>query len=52
MKPYNSGIIVGRFQTFHNGHKDMIDRAVELCEEVGIFIGSSQESGTFKNPVT
>ena len=50
MKPYKLGITVGRFQTFHNGHKDMIDKTVELCEEVGVFIGSSQESGTYKNP--
>ncbi|MBO4898157.1 MAG: adenylyltransferase/cytidyltransferase family protein [Clostridia bacterium] len=50
MKPYKLGITVGRFQTFHNGHKDMLDKAVELCGEVGVFIGSSQESGTYKNP--
>ena len=49
-KPYRLGITVGRFQTFHNGHKYMIDSAVALCESVGVFIGSSQESGTAKNP--
>ena len=47
---YKLGIIVGRFQTFHLGHQDMIDTAIELCEDVGVFIGSSQESGTEKNP--
>ena len=51
-KAYNLGIIVGRFQTFHNGHRMMIDKAVELCERVAVFIGSSQESGTNKNPFT
>ena len=30
----------------------MIDKAIELCEKVGVFIGSSQESGTSKNPFT
>ena len=50
MKPYKLGITVGRFQTFHNGHKDMIDKAIELCEDVGVFVGSSQEAGTSKNP--
>ena len=49
-RPYKLGITVGRFQTFHNGHKYMIDKALELCDTVGIFIGSSQESGTSKNP--
>ena len=49
-KPYRLGITVGRFQTFHRGHQYMIDKAVALCEKVGVFIGSSQESGTAKNP--
>ena len=49
-KPYNLGILVGRFQTFHKGHQDMVDRAIELCDRVGVLIGSSQESGTNKNP--
>lgn len=49
-KPYELGIIVGRFQTFHTGHEYMIRKAVELCDTVGVFIGSAQESATFKNP--
>ncbi len=49
-KPYKLGVLVGRFQGFHKGHEMMINKAVELCDEVGIFIGSSQEKGTFKNP--
>lgn len=49
-KPYKLGILVGRFQTLHKGHEDLINSALALCEKVGIFIGSSQESGTNKNP--
>ncbi len=49
-KPYKLGIIVGRFQNFHKGHEDVFNKAIELCDEVGVFIGSSQESGTSKNP--
>ena len=49
-KPYRLGILVGRFQTLHSGHTDMINRAIELCDKVGIFVGSSNESGTRKNP--
>lgn len=51
-KVYKLGITVGRFQTFHKGHQVMIDTAIGLCEKVGVFIGSSQESGTNKNPFT
>ena len=51
-KPYKLGIIVGRFQTLHKGHVEMISTALGLCETVGIFIGSSQESGTANNPFT
>lgn len=49
-KPYKLGILVGRFQTLHSGHEDMINRAIALCERVGVFVGSSNESGTSKNP--
>ncbi len=52
MKAFKLGISVGRFQTFHNGHKVMLDTAIELCGRVGVFIGSSQEYGTSKNPFT
>ena len=51
-KAYKLGIVVGRFQTFHKGHQDRIRKALQLCERVGVFIGSSQESGTNKNPFT
>ena len=45
-KAFELGITVGRFQMFHSGHKDMLDRAIAVCGEVGVLIGSSQESGT------
>ena len=49
-KAYRLGILVGRFQILHNGHRYMIGKAIELCDRVDIFVGSSQESGTNKNP--
>ena len=49
-KAFELGIVVGRFQTFHTGHEYMIRKGVSLCGRVGVFIGSSQESGTVKNP--
>lgn len=51
-KAYRLGILVGRFQGLHAGHESMIEKAIELCERVGVFIGSSQEAGTNKNPFT
>ena len=49
-KPYKLGILVGRFQTIHAGHEKMVNTALQLCGQVGIFVGSSQESLTRKNP--
>lgn len=49
-KPYKLGILVGRFQTLHKGHEDMINTAFALCERVAVFVGSSGEYGTNKNP--
>lgn len=50
MKKYKLGMYLGRFQPFHNGHKAIVDRMLEECEEVVIVIGSAQEKGTVKNP--
>ncbi len=49
-KAFGLGVIVGRFQCVHSGHEMMIDTALTLCDAVAVFIGSSQESGTSKNP--
>lgn len=49
---YVTSFVVGRFQPFHNGHKDLIEKALERSVEVIVFIGSVQESRTNKNPYT
>lgn len=53
------GIIIGRFQGFHNGHRDLILSALRHLKKEGdwnkeleIYIGSAQESRTKKNPFT
>lgn len=46
------GFIVGRFQPMHSGHLEMMRRALELCDNLVILVGSSQESRTEKNPFT
>lgn len=47
---YDSGLIVGRFQMFHKGHQSLVDTGLQLCDRVLVLIGSSQESGTERNP--
>ena len=41
-----------RCQPFHTGHQRLIDLMLSECETVYIFIGSAQESGTDKNPIS
>lgn len=51
MKPYDVGLICGRFQTFHRGHEKLVDTGLLLCDRVLILIGSAQECGTERNPL-
>lgn len=50
-KPYDVGLICGRFQTFHIGHEWLVNEAVKLCDRVLLLIGSAQECGTERNPL-
>ena len=47
---YDTGLIVGRFQTFHKGHQSLIETGLNLCDRLYIFVGSAQECGTERNP--
>lgn len=49
-KPFKFGFIVGRFNHIHKGHESLINKGRELCENLLILVGSSQESGTLRNP--
>lgn len=51
MKPYDVGLICGRFQTYHIGHESLINMGTQLCDMILILIGSSQECGTERNPL-
>jgi nicotinamide-nucleotide adenylyltransferase len=44
------GIVLGRFQPFHNGHEHLVLEALELFQEVTIAVGSAQEEWTTNNP--
>lgn len=50
-KPYDSGLIVGRFQTFHKGHQRLVETGLTLCDRLLILVGSAQECGTIRNPL-
>lgn len=50
MKTFKLGFVIGRFQHIHLSHKKMINTALQSCERVILMVGSSQESGTVRNP--
>ncbi len=50
MKVFESGVIVGRFQHIHIGHEKLINIGLSLCNKLLVFIGSSNESETKRNP--
>lgn len=43
-------IFIGRFQPFHNGHKKVVETALNLSKNVLILIGSSYEPPSLRNP--
>ena len=51
-KHYNVGLYLGRFQPLHIGHECIIQRMLRECDKVIIAIGSAQESGTVRNPLS
>ncbi len=49
LKKYSVGLVIGRFQPFHHGHKYLIEQALLLCDKIILGIGSSNKSDK-KNP--
>lgn len=47
---YKNGVMIGRFQPFHLGHKNVVDLALSKVDNLLILIGSAQEKGTERNP--
>ena len=50
IKPYDIGFVIGRFQLPHIGHESLFTTGRNLCDRLLIFVGSSQEYGTERNP--
>lgn len=46
------GLVIGRFQPFHNGHLSLVKQVLDECIEIIIVIGSAQFNYTLKNPFT
>ena len=51
-QPKRIGLLIGRFQPFHNGHLGIIKQMSEDCDQIIIVIGSAQISHTKYNPFT
>src|SRR5271165_1988494 len=45
-------VFVGRFSPFHNGHAEVLKRALETSKTVLVLVGSSGSARTTKNPFT
>lgn len=52
MKKYKLAVFIGRFQPFHNGHKAVIDKGLEIAENVLVLVGSSHGPRSLRNPFT
>ena len=51
-KPYNTLVLIGRFQPLHSAHLEIIKRATALTDQLVIIVGSANQPRTYKNPFT
>jgi bifunctional NMN adenylyltransferase/nudix hydrolase len=49
-RKYNFGVVIGRFQPFHEGHKTLLNAAFEAADNVIILVGSANRPRTPKDP--
>lgn len=47
-----TGILIGRFQPLHPGHKELIRQAKSQCVHLVIIVGSANAARSIKNPFT
>lgn len=47
-----TGLFIGRFQPFHNGHLSVVKKMEKKCDEIIIAIGSAQYGFYPNNPMT
>ena len=46
------GLLIGRFQPFHDGHAKLVEEVVDEVDELVFGIGSAGDSHTVRNPFT
>jgi nicotinamide-nucleotide adenylyltransferase len=51
-KTITRGLMIGRFQPFHNGHLHLSKQILQECNELIIAIGSAQFNYIYKDPFT
>ena len=51
-KKYDTLVLIGRFQPFHNAHLEIVKRSTALCDRLVIITGSAAQPRTYKNPFT
>lgn len=51
-KKYKRAILIGRFQSLHNGHLANFLQGLDIADEIIILVGSSFQPRTPKNPFT
>lgn len=49
---YDYLVFIGRFQPFHIGHQAVIEKALQLANQVIVLVGSTGKPRTIKNPWT
>lgn len=47
---YDYGVIIGRFQPFHNAHLALLHEALKISKNLIVVIGSDNQPPTIKNP--
>lgn len=51
-KKFDYIVYIGRFQPFHNAHKEIVEEAQQLANRVILLIGSHNQPRTIENPWT
>lgn len=47
---YQFVVVIGRFQPFHNAHRNLFDQALELADRVIVVLGSHRAACTVRSP--
>lgn len=51
-KPFDTLVVIGRFQPVHNAHAEIFRRAIAQSKQLIVILGSADQPRTYKNPFT